>query len=152
MSKPDDPGISLLQLAVSLRMAAQRLAESAGRMQQAASHQRDQLERLARLRDRLVELLAACRQVTEKQGSKPPPPLAKPTQEPLYPRAAAAAPSGGPRPAKPAGRRGSRLPASAFVEFSNWREFDKFRRMEPITQEEVAGCNIDELIQRLSAE
>jgi hypothetical protein len=135
MSDASDKGRSLLQLAISLRLAAQRLAESANRMQHAATHQRQYLERLNLLRDRIVELLAMCRRLSNSGGApsqQAPSPSANRT-----PRAAA-------QPTK------TRLPASAFVEFSNWQEFEKFRHMPPISDKELASCNIDELIRQLN--
>ncbi|MFP4055880.1 MAG: hypothetical protein ACLF0G_03305 [Candidatus Brocadiia bacterium] len=143
MSTPNEPAPSLLQLVISLRLAAQRLADSASRMQKATSHQREQLQRLSLLRDRIVELLGECRRLSEKgpgQPSSPPPQEAKPSKPvlpPLPPR---------PRPREPQ----YRLPASAFVEFSNWQEFEKFRHMPPISDQEVAACDLDELVRRLS--
>lgn len=149
-SKPESKEQSpfLLQLAISLRLAAQRLADSAARMHQAAEHQRQQLDQLTLLRDRVVELLAVCRRMTEKEA-------------PGQPRVAAA-PAPGPRtmaplpPAFPAQPlpvpTQTRLPASAFVEFSNWQEFEKFRRMTPITDQEVESCNIEDLARRLASD
>jgi uncharacterized membrane protein len=142
MGEPNEQGHSLLQLAMSLRLAAQRLALSANRMQEAAEHQRQQLERLTLLRDRIIELLAVCRRLADKQSEA----------APSAPSAPAAASQGAvppsPRPEAPK----PRLPASAFVEFSNWQEFEKFRRMPPISDAEFAACDLDELIRRLSAE
>jgi len=138
MSDSSDRGRSLLQLAISLRLAAQRLAESASRMQQTATNQRQYLERLNLLRDRIVELLAMCRRLTESQAA--------PHLETPAPAAPAAPPA---QAAAPAAK--TRLPASAFVEFSNWQEFEKFRHMPPISDKELASCNIDELIRRLSS-
>jgi hypothetical protein len=131
---------SLLQLALSLRLAAQRLAESADRMQQVTTHQRDYLERLSLLRDRVVELLSICRRLTDSPGAAPTPQPAAPI--------AGAAPAPPPLPTSQAPR--TRLPASAFVEFSNWQEFEKFRRLPPISEQELASCDMDELIRRLS--
>jgi hypothetical protein len=140
MSEPTRDGRSLLQLAISLRLAAQRLAKSANRMQEAAQHQRDQLDRLTLLRDRIVELLAVCRRIADKQraGDKPHP-------------AAPARPNAAVPPARLQSTR-PRLPASAFVEFSNWQEFEKFRRMPPIAERELAECDIDRLIARLNGD
>jgi len=157
MSEPTQDGRSLLQLAISLRLAAQRLSKSAGRMQQAAQDQRQQLDRLTLLRDRIVELLAVCRRIADKQRpgqAAGPPPAAAPHLPP-----APAKPTSLPPPAKPASPTRPhgqvpkpRLPASAFVEFSNWQEFEKFRRMPPIGQNEIARCDIDELVRRLNGE
>jgi len=130
-------------------MAAQRLADTASRIRQAADRQRDQLERLTSLRDRIAELLAACQRLGHKPGPAQGAP--KPTAEaPPKPSAPPTLPSPAEtlRPLQE-GRR-PRLPAAAFVEFSNWREFDKFRRMAPISGEEVAACDIDELLRRLA--
>jgi hypothetical protein len=141
MSDPAEPNPSLLQLALSLRLAAQRLADSAARMQQAAEHQRQQLDQLALLRDRLIELLAVCRRLGEKDA-------------PAQAKTPAASPGPASRPIAPppaqAPQARPRLPASAFVEFSNWQEFEKFRRMPPISEQEVDGCNIEELLRRLT--
>jgi hypothetical protein len=145
MSEANSPNPSLLQLAISLRLAAQRLAESAGRMQHAASHQRQQLDRLLLLRDRIVELLGECRRLCESQ---PPSPAGS---APARPGHAALPPTGGtsaaPRPTPSSPQY--RLPASAFVEFTNWQEFEKFRRMPPISDKELTRCDLDELIRRL---
>ncbi len=142
--EPTHDGRSLLQLAISLRLAAQRLAKSANRMQEAAQHQREQLDRLILLRDRIVELLAVCRRIADKHEAASPPasPAAAP---PPAPQPSRAAPSRAqtPRP---------RLPASAFVEFSNWQEFEKFRRMPPIGDRELDECDIDELIDKLNSD
>ena len=142
---PSDKSRSLLQLAVSLRLAAQRLAESANRMQQAASHQHQYLDRLNLLRDRIVELLGICRTLGQKSAS---PPLTLPSS----PSAGAPAPASGaasaPSPGRPAPSR-TRLPASAFVEFSNWQEFEKFRNMPPISDDEMASFDIEDLVRRL---
>jgi hypothetical protein len=142
MSEPSQDGRSLLQLAISLRLAAQRLAKSANRMQQAAEGQREQLDRLTLLRDRIIELLAVCRRIADKRGAAAPPAPAVP------PKPARPTLAGPPRTQLPK----PRLPASAFVEFSNWQEFEKFRRMPPIGESEIAGCDIDELIRRLNDE
>ena len=135
---PSDKSRSLLQLAVSLRLAAQRLAESANRMQQAASHQHQYL-------DRIVELLGICRTLGQKSAS---PPLTLPSS----PSAGAPAPASGaasaPSPGRPAPSR-TRLPASAFVEFSNWQEFEKFRNMPPISDDEMASFDIEDLVRKL---
>jgi len=137
----------LLQLAISLRLAAQRLADSAARMHQAADQQRQQLEQLTLLRDRIVELLAVCRRMTEKEAPTQPQAVAPPI---LAPRPAApASASPGHSLHVPAQ---TRLPASAFVEFSNWQEFEKFRRMTPITDQEVETCNIEDLLRRLASD
>ena len=141
MSEPTHDGRSLLQLAISLRLAAQRLSKSANRMQEAAQHQRDQLDRLTLLRDRIVELLAVCRRIADKQ------------QAANQPIPTTAAPQPTPSPAPPAPRTRvprPRLPASAFVEFSNWQEFEKFRRMPPIADRELDDCDIDKLVDRLN--
>jgi len=53
MPSTPDKRQSLLQLAISLRLAAQRLADSASRIQQAASQQRQYLAKLAELRQRV---------------------------------------------------------------------------------------------------
>ncbi len=143
MSEAPNDGRSLLQLAISLRLAAQRLAKSANRMQEAARHQREQLDRLTLLRDRIVELLTVCRRIADKQRSGSPPHPAAP----LAPPQAAAGPVA---PAPRAQIPKPRLPASAFVEFSNWQEFEKFRRMPPIADRELADCDIDGLIERLN--
>ena len=140
MSEPTQDGRSLVQLAISLRLAAQRLAQSANRMQQAAQRQREQLDRLTLLRDRIVELLAVCRRIADKQPPKAPTAQAPPPQ----PAASPVTPPPRAQVPKP------RLPASAFVEFSNWQEFEKFRRMPPIAQREIADCDIDELVRRLN--
>jgi hypothetical protein len=141
MSDNKEQAPFLLQLAISLRLAAQRLADSAARMHQAVDHQRQQLEQLTLLRDRIVELLAVCRRMAEKEAPAP---------------ALAPAPVPALRPATPAPRAPAqaqtRLPASAFVEFSNWQEFEKFRRMTPITDQEVESCNIEDLIRRLATD
>ena len=139
MSEPASDSRSLVQLAISLRLAAQRLAQSANRMQQAAQHQRDQLDRLTLLRDRIVELLAVCRRIADKQSPAAPAAQAPPPT----PAASHAVPPPRTQVPKP------RLPASAFVEFSNWQEFEKFRRMPPIGENEIADCDIDELLRRL---
>jgi len=147
MSQPTSDGRSLVQLAISLRLAAQRLAQSANRMQQAAQHQREQLDRLTLLRDRIVELLSVCRRIADKQ-----PPQA--SSGPSTPSAQAAPPKPLTAPTAPAPQGQQvpkpRLPASAFVEFSNWQEFEKFRRMPPIAEGEVASCDIDDLVRRLN--
>lgn len=141
----DDRGRALLQLAATLRLAAQRLADSAGRMQTAAHRQRDQLERLGALRDRIVELLAACRRLTGAQHPDLPAPAAAHAEADgiALPTAPEPTPRQGDAPSH-------RLPPGAFIELSSWQEFDKFRHMEPITAEEVAACDTDELIRRLS--
>jgi len=135
---------SLLQLAISLRLAAQRLAESASRMQQAATHQRQYLERLNLLRDRIVELLTMCQHLTGKDA---------PAAAPDHPAREAAASQPAPAPSAPSAAAQapkSRLPASAFVEFSNWQEFEKFRHMAPISDKELDSCDVEELIRRLN--
>lgn len=142
MSEPASDGRSLLQLAISLRLAAQRLAKSANRMQEAAHHQREQLDRLTLLRDRIVELLAVCRRLADKQQGG----IQEQSSRAAPPRKAA--PRAKTPPHTPAPK--PRLPASAFVEFSNWQEFEKFRRMPPIGDREVANCDIDKLIELLS--
>jgi len=146
MSDPAPPhdGRSLLQLAISLRLAAQRLAKSANRMHEAAQHQREQLDRLTLLRDRIIELLAVCRRIAGKHENATPTASAAPAPPPApQPNRAAPTRAQTPRP---------RLPASAFVEFSNWQEFEKFRRMPPIGDHELADCNIDELIDKLNGD
>jgi len=134
MSDDPEKQRSLLQLAISLRLAAQRLAESASRMQQAATHQSQYLERLNLLRDRVVELLGICRNLSDKDTPSP-----APAPSVVQPRATAA-------PQAPK----TRLPASAFVEFSNWQEFEKFRHMPPISEQEMETCDLDELIRQLN--
>lgn len=156
MSEPAHDGRSLLQLAISLRLAAQRLANSANRMQEASQHQREQLDRLTLLRDRVVELLAVCRRIADKRQASQKPTAANPLKPLAPPQAAAKPPVPGPpaqnAAAPPAGNAAPkpRLPASAFVEFSNWQEFEKFRRMPPIGDRDLADCDIDALIERLN--
>ena len=144
MSSTPEKRQSLLQLAVSLRLAAQRLADSAGRIQQAASQQRQYLAKLAELRQRVEELVELCRRLGEKGHRRPAPPPS-PTQNLKIDGKAVLKPLT-PKP-NPAPR--TRLPASAFVEFSNWQEFEKFRHMPPITDEELASLDIEAILRRL---
>ncbi len=144
MSSTPEKRQSLLQLAVSLRLAAQRLADSAGRIQQAASQQRQYLAKLAELRQRVEELVELCRRLGDKSPHRPPSP--PPPNQKLKIDGSAALKPLGPKP-NPAPR--TRLPASAFVEFSNWQEFEKFRRMPPITDEELASLDIEAILRRL---
>ena len=139
MPSTPDKRQSLLQLAISLRLAAQRLADSASRIQQAASQQRQYLAKLAELRQRVAELVELCRRLGEKgKGAAPGPPITIDGKAQLKPR--------GPKaPQEPR----SRLPASAFIEFSNWQEFEKFRRMPPITDEELASLDVEALLRDL---
>jgi len=142
MPSTPDKRQSLLQLAISLRLAAQRLADSASRIQQATSQQRQYLAKLAELRQRVAELVELCRRLGEKGKGATPQPPGRPLKldgkaelKPLESNAPQA-----PR---------TRLPASAFVEFSNWQEFEKFRRMPPITDEELASLDVDALLRHL---
>jgi len=116
-------------------------------MQQATSRQREQLERLTLLRDRILELLAVCRRLAHRPPSRPQGPSVPASnatqQAPRFPAAT-------PKPLQ-RGPRQYKLPASAFVELSNWQEFEKFRRLPPISNKDIAACDIDELIRRLDA-
>jgi len=142
MPSTPDKRQSLLQLAISLRLAAQRLADSASHIQQAASQQRQYVAKLAELRQRVAELVELCRRLGEKGKGATPQASGRPLKvdgkaelKPLKPKA----------PQSPR----TRLPASAFVEFSNWQEFEKFRRMPPITDEELASLDVEALLRDL---
>jgi hypothetical protein len=116
------PGRSLLQLAATLRLAAQRLADDASGLEPHAEPTPEQLDRLEALRRRTRELLAACHHLTgvaspDAQAQQLPP-----------------------------------LPPAALVELASWREYDKFRRLRPITEADIAACDVDELIRRLHEE
>jgi hypothetical protein len=131
-----DPGRTLGQLAATLRLAAERLADTAGRLPHAAEHQQEQLAQLRSLRDRIADLLAACGRLTDSAEAPNAPPA---------PQTLNAAPG-----LDVPGLAG--LPARTFVEFTTAEEFEKFRRLGPITADEVAACDVDDLIRRLHAD
>ncbi|NQT51376.1 hypothetical protein HQ576_04965 [bacterium] len=139
----NDPERSVLRLAATLRLAAERLAECAGKLRTASGRQKGQFERLAELREQIVDLIAACRHLRDDRTQSTPdadapaaaprlPVLAIPPMESDEPKAS--------------------LPASAFVEFTSWSEYDKFRHLGPITDEEMEDCDIEELVRRLSGQ
>ncbi len=118
----------LNEVAAKLTVSAHQLSEAARRLQLAELTYREYLSRLRKLDDHMRLLI----RLLQGDGK------------------GAAAPETNPafcQPPRPKPRR--KLRYADYIEFSNYAELKKFEKMDKISEDDVRGCDADDLMRRL---